>query len=69
MQHTKLQSSHLESVGYDAGAQKMHVAFQNGDVHEFNNVPEHVHRAFVNADSPGAYFHKHIKPLRGRRIS
>ena len=68
MEHTPLSSSHLVSAGYDPGTQKMHVTFKNGDVHEFD-VPEHVHTALVNADSPGNYFHKHIKPLRGRRIA
>jgi hypothetical protein len=67
VKHVSVKSSHLESVGYDSGTQKMHVRFKNGDVHEFD-VPEHVHAGLVNSDSPGSYFHKFIKPLNGRRI-
>lgn len=68
MQHVALKSSHIVSAGYDSGTGTMHVAFKNGDVHEFE-VPEDTFHALVNASSSGAYFHKHIKPLNGRRIS
>lgn len=62
MDRTPVQSSHIASVGYDAGTRKLHVEFHNGDLHEFSNVPEQYARTFMNDRSIGSAFHKYIKP-------
>lgn len=69
MQHVPLVgSSHLVSAAFDSGTGKLQVKFKNGDVWEFDARQED-HDKLVTAQSSGAHFHKHIKPLGGKRIN
>lgn len=67
MQHVPIQSTHLVSAGFDPGTGKMHIKFRNGDTYEFDARQED-HDGLITAQSSGAYYHKFIKPLGGRRI-
>ncbi len=69
MDRTKVNSSHIASVGYDSSGRTLHIEFTNGDLYEYKGVPEHYHRALSDAKSAGSSFHKFIKPFfKGRKI-
>jgi len=61
MQRTSVSSSNLASVGYDAASHTLEVGFVNGSVYQYFQVPEHVYKGLMNADSHGSYFNEHIK--------
>ena len=59
MNRTPVVSTNLESVGYENGT--LEVAFLNGGVYQYSNVPEHTYRDLMSADSKGKYFLRHIR--------
>ena len=61
MNHTSVSSSNLRSVGYDAASQTLEIAFHNGGVYQYLNVPESVYQALMKASSHGQYFHHNIR--------
>jgi hypothetical protein len=60
MRHEPVRSSVIATVGYDGATAELEVAFRSGDVYRYFAVPPSVHRALMEADSPGAYFNRHI---------
>ncbi|WP_121056627.1 KTSC domain-containing protein [Microbacterium telephonicum] len=60
MRRHPVTSSVLRSVGYDAATALLEIEFTSGDVYRYFAVPPSVHRALMDADSPGAYFNRHI---------
>lgn len=59
MNRTSVRSSSIASVGYENGM--LEIAFVNGGVYQYLNVPEHVYQGLMTATSKGRYFHSHIK--------
>jgi hypothetical protein len=57
---TPVRSSVIVSVGYDAETAVLEVEFRSGDVYRYFAVPPSVHRALLEAESPGAYFNKNV---------
>jgi hypothetical protein len=63
-----VQSSNLAGIDYWSGT--LTIAFHNGGVYEFYNVPPSEYVGLTNASSHGKYFHAHIKGrFSYRRIS
>jgi KTSC domain len=56
---TKVQSSNIHAISYDAG--KMIVHFKGGGIYEFHDVPEDLHKQFMAAESKGSFFHHNVK--------
>lgn len=57
-----LESSWLDSAGYDAETQTLTIRMQNSsDIYEYQGVPEEVYRDFLAAESKGAFFATHIQ--------
>lgn len=56
-----LRSSMLNGVSYDADTEKLRVQFTNRTIYEYYNVPEHIYKGLLNAQSHGSYFTKFIK--------
>jgi KTSC domain len=54
-------SSSIESVGYDAKDQTLELEYVNGGVYKYFGVPEFVHRRLLTSDSPGAFVNSVIK--------
>lgn len=52
-------SSNLESVGYDNGT--LYVHFHSGGTYSYSGVPEPVYHELMNAASKGEYFSAYIK--------
>ena len=60
MRRVPVRSSVLAAVGYDEQTALLEVEFTSGDVYRYFAVPPSVHRALMEADSPGAYFNRTI---------
>lgn len=59
MQH--VESSNLDAIGYDLGSKTLRVAFRNGGVYDYSDVPEEVFTTLGRAESVGGSFHKLVK--------
>ena len=55
-----MRSSVLAAVGYDPDTAELEIEFTGGDVYRYYAVPASVHRALLEAESPGAYFNRAI---------
>lgn len=60
MRRERVASSVLRTVGYDSATAVLEIEFTSGDVYRYFTVPPSVHRALMDAESPGAYFNRHI---------
>lgn len=60
MRRVPVSSSVLASVGYDGDTALLEIEFTSGDVYRYFAVPPSVHRALLDAASPGAYFNRNI---------
>ncbi|WP_339349532.1 KTSC domain-containing protein [uncultured Alteromonas sp.] len=59
---TKVSSSAIRKIGYDAATNRMYIDFEDSDpYYTFCNVPESVYRDFTCARSVGSYYHRNIK--------
>lgn len=59
MNRTPVSSNCIASVGYENGA--LEIAFVDGGVYQYFNVPKHIYPDLISAASKGQYFHDHIK--------
>lgn len=57
----KVKSSHLKHVEYNAVKRTATVTFNNGDKHEYLNVPVTEYQRLMDADSIGSHFHTDFK--------
>jgi KTSC domain len=58
---TPVDSSSLAAVGFDAAVNELTVAFQNGTVYRYFQVPSSVHRALLSAPSIGRTFNETVR--------
>ena len=56
-----VQSSNIESVGYDETDQEAYVKFLNGSVYVYRGVPLHEYEGLKDAPSVGSYLHRNFK--------
>ena len=61
MEMTNVDSSNVESVGYDEDSSTLQVEFKNGGVYQYFDVPEEVFVGLRDADSVGRYLATTIK--------
>ena len=62
MDYQELQ--HSDSIkGLSHNGQSLTVHFENGRVYEFDGVPEQVADQLAEAESPGRFFHRYVKPF------
>lgn len=54
-------SSSVRSIGYDRAHALLEVEFSSGKIYQYEGVAAEVARAFVSADSKGAYFNEHVR--------
>lgn len=61
----EVKSSQVKAIGYDATTKTLAVQFTRGAgaIYHYPNVDAETHKAFVEAESIGTFFGKHIKPL------
>lgn len=66
---TELDSSNLHSAGHDPETRNLDIQFWDGrgddrkpgSVYQYFDVPEEIHKALMDSDSPGKFFHRNIK--------
>ena len=70
MQRTRVSSSNIASIGYDAASQTLEVQFHNGSVYQYIDVPTSVHQALMAATSHGSYLNQYVQGrFRYRQVS
>ena len=69
MERKRISSSRIRGIGYDAPSQTLEVEFSDGKVMSYTGVSPEVHRRFMAAPSPVAFFDDRIaEDFTGRRI-
>ncbi|MDZ8238462.1 MAG: KTSC domain-containing protein [Nostoc sp. ChiQUE01a] len=63
MLQTQVNSSDLQSVGYDATTCTLEIKFHSGGIYQYFKVPESIYRGLMSASSHGKYFHAYIKDV------
>jgi hypothetical protein len=61
MEMTRVNSSNVESVGYDEDSSTLQIEFKNGTMYQYFDVPEDVFIGLRDADSVGRYLAARIK--------
>jgi hypothetical protein len=61
IERTPVRSSNISSIGYDAQAKVLEMAFHSGTEYRYFGVPEHLYYGLMNASSHGKYFDLYIK--------
>ena len=65
-----MESSAIESVGYDPVSRTLEVEYAGGGVYRYLGVPPRAYELLLRADSRGAYVNRRIKPYyRCRRVA
>lgn len=62
MEMQPVESSNIQSIGYDPAQSVMHVAFKSGGVYAYHNVAPHQHQALMSAQSVGGHLSRVLKP-------
>ena len=61
MERIPVESSNVESVGYDDEDQILEVEFKSGEIYHYFDVPEGYFEGLVSARSVGGYLAEEIK--------
>jgi hypothetical protein len=61
MQRKYVDSTMIDSIGYDASSATLEIEFKSGAVWQYYDFPESTWYEFDGAESQGKYFHTHIK--------
>lgn len=54
-------SSNIESVGYNEESQSLMVKFRSGSSYAYDGIPQSVYDAFMASDSKGRFFSAYIR--------
>ncbi len=57
----KVDSSNINSVGYDTKTRKLRIKFNNKTVHDYIDVAPELFNDLMDADSIGKFFHANIR--------
>jgi hypothetical protein len=57
-----VESSAIESVGYDAVSRRLEIEYAGGGVYRYFGVPQRAYELLLLADSHGAVVNRRIKP-------
>ncbi|MGM0397605.1 MAG: KTSC domain-containing protein [Halobacteriota archaeon] len=61
MKREPVESSIIESVGYDPDEGILEIEFKEGGLYRYLDVPESVYAGLMAVDSHGSYHAEHIK--------
>lgn len=63
MQRIQVNSSTIDSIGYDYTILSLEIEFINGGIYQYSGVPSNVFDALMTSNSHGKYFINHIKDV------
>ena len=70
MEMIDVESSMIDSIGYEEATSRLVIVFTNGHVYEFHMIPKRVFDQFLHAESKGTFFMDNLKFSQyGRRVS
>lgn len=61
MERVLVESSNIESVGYDNYSETLELEFKNKHIYQFFGVPPSIHNKLVNAESVGRTFNETVR--------
>lgn len=61
MERSHVESSNIESIGYDSQNQTLEIEFLNGSIYQYFDVPEQIYEGIMQADSHGKYLAANVK--------
>ena len=61
MKRTSVNSSYINSIGYEEESKNLEIEFHDGDVKEYYHVPLDEYNNLMNAESIGYYFTENIQ--------
>lgn len=59
----KVESSQIEAIGHEPTTNTLFIQFKKGSVYSYGNVDADLHKRFMESESQGSFFYKHIKPF------
>lgn len=62
MKRNRINSSNIQSIGYDAQRKILEIEFKNG-VYHYTGVAPFIYKKLLNAKSAGKFFHQHINKI------
>jgi hypothetical protein len=63
-----VQSSTVDSIGWDADAQELVVQFKNGSQYVYPDAGEGAYHDLLSSNSPGSYINRWLKNTHYRKI-
>ncbi|HEX7289885.1 MAG TPA: KTSC domain-containing protein [Conexibacter sp.] len=70
MRRRSVESSAIESVGYDARSRILEIEYAGGGVYRYVGVPQRAYELLLRAESHGVYVNRRIKPFyRALRVA
>lgn len=69
MKLKKVESNNIDQIGFAVDVKQtmnstpvniLRILFTNGRMYDYFDVPQNVYRSFLNSESKGKFFHKHI---------
>lgn len=61
MDRIKVQSTDINSIGYDEKSRTLEIEFHTGNVYQYSGVEIRLYNQLINASSKGSFFHRFIK--------
>ena len=61
MEMIPVDSSNLESIGYDSESSTLEIHFKQGSAYQYFDVPERIYDQLLSAESPGRFLSEQIK--------
>ena len=61
MDREPVDSSNIESIGYDAASKILEVEFRNGSIYQYKGISQEIYNELMEADSVGSFLHRIIK--------
>jgi len=61
MERQFIESSMINSIGYDSNSSTLEIEFNSGVVWQYFDIPESLWFNFENTESKGKFFHREIK--------
>lgn len=61
MKFSKVKSSMISEVAYDAAGNRLHIKFPNGKEYVYHDVAPSLHSELMGAKSIGKFFAEHVR--------